>query len=160
MQECEKNIMGEVSSESTKYGEEQFCRFGLGQTSYAVPLARVQEVVLNQTVAPIPRSPDHIRGLVDFRGQIVVSINIGKLLNVDTKFKEKSMNLIVGSEDSLCCLEVDKVIDVVDFGDKVLNEVPGNIDEKVKFFIEGIYTLDKGLTMVLNLDKILNTIKL
>ena len=140
--------------------ERQLCGFRLGDTTYAIPLANVQEVIASRSVTPMPRSPEYVEGLVDFKGKIVVSVNVGKLLGLGKTTSSNSMNIIVRSENGFCCLIVDEVLDVVDVSGRMINEAPGNIDEKIKFFIEGIYKMDKSLAIVLNLEKILNTNKL
>ena len=138
----------------------KLCGFRLGSATYAIPLSRVQEVVSHQYKTPIPHSPKHIVGLTDFRGEIVVGVNVGSLLGIGHSAESKSMNIIVNLKDSLFCLEVDEVTDIIDVRMKTLNETPGNIDEKIKFFIEGVYRLDDGLAIFLNLDKILYANKL
>ena len=146
--------------ENIRHGQFQFCGFRLGRTTYAIPLNRVREIFAHRPVTPIPRSPGHIRGLVDFRGKIVASINVAKLLGVRKSTNVgKPMSIIVSLRDSLYCLEVDEVMDVFDAKEKTLNETPGNIDEKIKSFIDGIYKLNNELAIVLNLDKILNADK-
>ena len=140
--------------------ERQFCGFRLGKAIYAIPLSRVQEVAAHREVTPVPRTPEYVEGLINFQGKIVVSINVGKLLGVGSGIDVQPMNVIVRGEDFFCCLKVDQVLDVIDVEGKMLNEMPGNIDEKIKKFAKGIYKLDENLAIVLNLEKILNANKL
>ena len=137
--------------------EFQLCGFKLGRSMYAIPLSRVCELLPPRRATPIPRSPKHIGGLVNYRGKIVVTINVRALLGAKSAFLGKPMNIVVKSEDSLCCLEVDEIVDVIDVKGRMLNETPGNVDEKIKCFIKGIYRLDNDLAILLDLDKILNT---
>lgn len=133
------------------------CSFKLGSSIYAIPALRVREIVRPSVVTPIPRSSGHIGGLINFRGKIVAAIKMRKLLGVERKMSDKAMNVIVQAKNSLFCLEVDEVMDVVDVSGKVLNETPGNIDKNIKYFTKGIYRLNDGLAILLDLDKVLNT---
>ena len=139
--------------------ELQLCGFKLGHSTYVIPLSRVQECLSSCIVTPIPRSPEYIGGLVNYRGNILVAIDVKKLLGKDGTPGGNSMNIVVKSEDALFCLEVDEVVDVIDVRGRMLNEVPGNIDDKIKGFVRGIYRMEDDLAILLNLDKVLNTNK-
>ena len=139
--------------------EYSLCGFRLGRTTYAIPLDKVRECLQSCNVTPIPRSPKHIGGLVCYEGKILVAINVRELLGAKSVFSGNFMSIIVHSEDTLCCLEVDEVVDVIDIQGRVLNEVPGNIDDSVKKFVRGIYKLDNDLAVLLDLEKVLNTNK-
>ena len=136
--------------------EYQLCGFKLGKVVYAIPLLKVRELLQPCEVTPIPRSPGYIGGLINYRGKIVVTINVRGLLGAQSTFVGKPMNIIVDGDDSLCCLEVDEVVDIIDVRGRALNEIPGNINKKMKFFIMGIYRLDNDLAILLDLDRILN----
>ena len=130
--------------------------FKLGKSIYAIPALRVREVTRPTAMTPIPRSSEYIGGLVNFRGKIVVTIKMRNLLGMECAKLKKGVNIIVDSANSLFGLEVDEILDVINVEEKVLNETPSNIDEKIRFFIKGIYRLDEGLAILLDLDKVLN----
>ena len=132
------------------------CTFKLGGGTYAIPVSRVREVVETSAVTPIPRASAHIGGVMNFRGKIVVTIKMKRLLGMKSENHVNTMNVVVHSENSLFSLEVDEILDVIDVSNKVLNETPGNISEKTKKFMKGIYRFDNDLAVFLDLDEILN----
>ena len=135
------------------------CGFKMGRMICAIPLSRVREFWSPCPVTPIPRSPGYIGGLVNYRGKIVMSIDVRELLGICGSSDHKMMNVVVHGERTLCCLEVDEVVDVIDVRGKLLNETPGNFNEKMKYFTKGIYKLNDGLAIVLDLDRVLNAHK-
>ena len=104
--------------------EHSLCGFRLGETTYAIPLGRVQECLQSCDVTPIPRSPNHIKGLTHYRGKMVVAIDVRALLDAKSIPVGNTMSIVVQSKDSFCCLEVDEVVDVIDIKDKSSSRGP------------------------------------
>src|SRR5262245_20300377 len=56
-----------------------------GQT-YAVPLSAVEGVTELTSIAAVPRGPHFICGLVSFRGEVLVGVEISLLIGASTGF--------------------------------------------------------------------------
>ncbi|HEX2203744.1 MAG TPA: chemotaxis protein CheW [Longimicrobium sp.] len=54
----------------------------LGEHRFAVPIARVREVIDARPYTPLPGSGDHVCGLINLRGRIVTVIDLGARLNL------------------------------------------------------------------------------
>ncbi len=49
---------------------------------YALPVADVYEVLMDQRVLPVPLAPRHVLGLMNLRGHIVPAVDIRRLLGL------------------------------------------------------------------------------
>ena len=54
---------------------ETFLTFLLGQENFAVPVSKVLEVLEKQNITRVPRMPEHILGIINFRGDILPVID-------------------------------------------------------------------------------------
>lgn len=54
----------------------QYLTFTLDQERYAVEIAKVREVLEFTTVSRVPRTPEHTRGMINLRGNIVPVIDL------------------------------------------------------------------------------------
>ena len=68
------------SAESGDTEEVQVVEFLLGDDTYAVNLFDVREIVEASKITPLPHAPNHIRGIIDLRGEITTIIDLRALI--------------------------------------------------------------------------------
>lgn len=134
----------------------QLCGFKIGNGYYAIPVLEVQEVVKPQPITKVPLSPEYIDGLINLRGQVVTSINLRTLFDIEGEQPEEFMNVIVRSNESLYSLVVDEILDVMDVPKDCYEDTPDTLEPRVKKYIEGVYKLKEKLLISLSLEKLLN----
>ncbi|EQC47482.1 chemotaxis protein CheW [Bacteriovorax sp. Seq25_V] len=132
----------------------QLCGFKVRGGQYAISVLDVQEVIKPQPLTPVPLSPDFVTGLINLRGQIVTSINLRKLFQIEDRESEEHMNIIVRSGDSLYALMVDEILDVIDVEQSTFETIPETINENIRKYISGVYKLEETLLILLDLKKI------
>ncbi|MFZ9001363.1 MAG: chemotaxis protein CheW [Bacteriovoracaceae bacterium] len=135
---------------------EQLCGFKIGDGFYGISVVDVQEVIKPQRVTIIPKAPSYIRGLINLRGQIVTQINLRTMFGLEDKSKEEHMNIVVSRGDSLFALVVDEILDVIDVNKSDFENTPNTIDKKISIYIKGVFKLEEGLQVLIDLDKVLN----
>ncbi|MDD5482504.1 MAG: chemotaxis protein CheW [Kiritimatiellae bacterium] len=57
-----------------------YLTFKAGENEYALDAARVLQVVPGVPLRPVPDAPDHIAGLLNFRGSPVIVVDLVKLI--------------------------------------------------------------------------------
>ncbi|MBN22097.1 MAG: hypothetical protein CL678_12525 [Bdellovibrionaceae bacterium] len=136
---------------------DRYLQFDLGSESYAIELLSVKEVIPTPETTPLPNSPTHYTGIMNLRGQIISVVDLRKKLNI--KPKE------TGLEEAVVIVEFDGigVGVVVDSINRVLNvpvedisEVPEVSSQINAKYIQGVYQFDNKLTILLDLQNILN----
>jgi purine-binding chemotaxis protein CheW len=133
-----------------------YCTFWLDQHLFAVPVDRVQEILLGQDITPVPLAPAEVPGLLNLRGQIVTVLDLRSRLRLpgrDPDAAQTSVNVIVGTGDSPVSLLVDRIGQVLQPDDALFEPPPETIDGRVRDLVAAVCKLDEQLMLVLDLDK-------
>lgn len=136
----------------------QYCGFVIGEGFYAIPVLDVQEVVKPQVMTPIPMAQDHVRGLINLRGQIVTSISLRKLFKLQDNLDADHMNIIVKSKDSLNAFVVDEIMDVIDVHSTDIVSPPETISPQIRKYIDAVYKTEDKLILLINLERIFKSL--
>lgn len=146
----------------------QYLTFALEGETYAVDVRGAQTVLENGSVTRIPNMPDHVLGLIDFRGRAIPLVDLRALLRLsDKSSSDQGMVVIMEiprpeSGDSLVVgAAVDAVQEVIALHDADL-ERPDDLGLGVDTsFIAGIARNAEGGTLFLilkpDLMKYINT---
>jgi len=153
--------LNEINNDTQNAGivdeKDKFLQFDLGAEAYAIALLEVKEVIPVPDTTSLPNSPSFYSGIMNLRGQIISILDLRKKMNI--KPKE------VGLEEAVIIVEIDKIAIglIVDSINKVLNlqtleiaEVPEVRTQVNSKFIDGVYKGDGNLTLILNLEELLN----
>ncbi|OUJ18924.1 Chemotaxis signal transduction protein [Methanonatronarchaeum thermophilum] len=68
-----------------KYETVQVLEFSLGNQDYCVDIFDVTEIVEGGKITPLPKTSEHIEGVIDLRGQTTTVINPKKILGIEEK---------------------------------------------------------------------------
>lgn len=135
----------------------QFCTFFLDQLCFGIEVEKVQEILRQEGMTPVPLSPPEIGGLINLRGQIVTTINLRKRLELPSRInKTPPLNVVVTSNDEIVSLLVDEVGDVLDISEEQFEQAPDTLTGKIRTLIRGTYKLEDRLLLVLNIDEVTN----
>lgn len=133
-----------------------YCTFWLDREQFAVPMLEVQEVIQQQVLTPVPMAPPLLRGLMNLRGTLVVSIDMRRRLQLPPVVDEsESIQVIVNGAGSLFGLMVDQMGDVVELDPATAQSPPGNSLAGSRQLIREVYPLEQGLLTVLDVERIL-----
>ncbi|MTI65746.1 MAG: chemotaxis protein CheW [Firmicutes bacterium] len=124
--------------------------FELNNQYYAINTEFVSEISKPLEVRNVPKSPDHIVGLVNLRGNIISLMDLGSLLKLEKKEEEYSHIIIVNMEEELIGISVNQVKEVIDIEEDEIDKLRRKEHEGA---IEGIIKLDYGIVNFLNLEK-------
>ncbi len=132
----------------------QFSTFSVGNRLYGIEVTRVQEVVRDMPITPIPLAPHYVRGLINLRGQIATAIGLRDLFGINPTCPGPIMNVICRIESVLVALQVDEIGDVIEVQSKDFEDTPHTVPVGVRRFMEGIYKMPDSLLSVLDVDEI------
>lgn len=132
-----------------------FCTFWIDDHLFGVPISAVQEVLLGQSMTPVPLAPAEVPGLLNIRGQIVTVIDLRTRLRLaprGTDGHETGVNVIIGSAEGAVSLLVDRVGQVIEPEDRRFEDPPDTIDRRVRDLVSAVCKLDEQLMLVLDID--------
>ena len=141
------------SGEST----EGFVTVVTGGQLFGLRLERVRDVFVPRGLSPVPLAPPEIAGLLNLRGRIVTAIDLRRRLGLPPR-SDGGTPVAVGIEErgELYGLMVDRVGDVLRLKPSTYDANPVNLDQRWAKLCAGVYRLDHGLMVVLDVDKILD----
>ncbi len=137
-------------------GQRQILVLELTGVEYGFPADAVREIVRLVEVTPVPESPAFLKGVIDYRGDIAVVIDLAARLGLGEVPGELTTQIIiVDVSGHLVGLIVDQVLDIVSVDQAGIltarDELPLPED-----LITGAYEDGERLLLILDLDKVLD----
>lgn len=140
-----------ISSENLK-----FSTFYVGEALCGINLLKIQEINNHFKITKVPQSSDYITGIINLRGRIVTTFNLGKKLGLDSISNDKNRkNIIVNSEDEHIGLLVDSISDVVSAKSTDIEAAPSNIGGIKGQYFQGVLKMEDQLIGILDIDQVL-----
>jgi purine-binding chemotaxis protein CheW len=131
-------------------GPRQLCTFRVGPLLLGLPLEDVQEVLDDERpVTPVPLAPRAVRGLINLRSQVVLSLDLHVVLQLEGR-ASGGMNVVLRGREESICLHVDEVGDVLELTRPHLDETPANLRAELRALVSGLWKLDDELLLVLD----------
>jgi len=126
---------------------------------FAVNVTKVLEVLQKQRITHVPNAPDFIKGIINFRGDVVPVFESRTKFNLppradDTAFVVIVLDLSRQDEVFRIGAVVDKVKDVINIDDADIKPVPVMSKEFNASFLQGIFKLHDDFIMLLDVEKV------
>lgn len=142
--------------------EHQLCTFFINDIYFGIDVQQIQEVIRAPEMTRVPLAPPDICGLINLRGQIVTTIDLRRRLEMSELSKSSSvaddqlvLNIVIRHQDEVVSLLVDSVDDVREVQPKDFEPPPVTLKGRMRQLLSGAYKLDRGLLLVLDVEKIL-----
>ena len=136
--------------------ERSFCTFYVDRLLLGIAIERVEEVLRDQTITPVPLAHPDIAGLINLRGQIVTAVDARRRLGLTARDDATApIIVVIRSGGEAVSLLVDRVGDVIEVDDDRFVEVPVTVGAAISALTTGAYKLDGILLLVLDPDDML-----
>jgi purine-binding chemotaxis protein CheW len=130
--------------------------FTLGEETYAISAARVNEVLRYTEITPVPGAPAFILGIINLRGNVVTVINGRGVFGLpDHTSSEQSRIIVVEIGDFMLGVVVDRVSAIVDLNADEIETPPATGDVAGARFIRGIYNEDGQLMILVDFSRVI-----
>jgi purine-binding chemotaxis protein CheW len=139
--------------------KETYLTFKLGQEFFAVSVANVLEVLEKQRITPVPRAPEHILGIINFRGNILPVVDTRQKFNLSGSSADLDCILIVfemGTEENRFSIAAtaDAVKDVIEISQDEIKPIPEMGLSYDSHFIRGAIRRQENFILILETDKV------
>ena len=139
--------------------KDSYLSFKLGNEIFAVSVHKVLEVLEMQNITRVPKTPDYIRGVINFRGEILPVVETRKKFNLpDTENETDSviiiLDLLVKDKAVQLGAITDGVSDVLEIKKEMIKDVPELGSRYNTEFLDGMVKVESGFIMILNMDKV------
>jgi purine-binding chemotaxis protein CheW len=130
---------------------QQLCTFRLDDLLFGVEVDRVEEVLPDRPLTPVPLAPPQIAGLINLRGLIVPAIDVRRCLGLPARAAGLDPgNVVLSGRDGPLSLLVDEIGDVVAVDDLQIEPVPDSVEPVARRLLRGVCQLPAGLLLLLD----------
>ncbi len=133
----------------------QLLTFRVGAHTCAIPVERVQEVLPRRATTDVPLSTPDVDGLLNLRGQVVLSLDLGVLLGLSSRCGDHAQMIVIHRPEDPVALVVDSVGEVLTVEDDQLEEAPSTVAADLRRFVTGALKLEDLLVLVLDVDRVI-----
>ncbi len=145
--------------------EIRICLFTIGEDTYAIPVDLLLEIIIPHKIFPVPTTPSHVIGVINLRGTIVPIVDIRPALSLPQQSVPGQV-AIVKRGAMMLGIMVDAVSAVISVPESSVLALPATDGLQQSAgagrsrFFEGIIQREGGVAGLLNLERILDAIKL
>ncbi|MFP5239895.1 MAG: chemotaxis protein CheW [Acidobacteriota bacterium] len=142
-------------SESTN----QYLTFTLGEEVFALDIASVREVLELSTITKVPRTPEHIRGVINLRGRAVPVVDVRLKFGMPAAENTVDTCIIIvevslGGEQAVLGALADSVREVMDIEPGDVEPAPRMGTSVRADFIKGIGRHGENFIILLDIDRV------
>jgi len=124
---------------------------------FGLPIDRVQDVFAPTRLTRVPLAPSEVAGVLNLRGRIVTVIDMRRRLGFQARPGAASdMAIGIERDGEAYGLLVDSVGEVMRISDEARAPNPVNLDPRLAELSAGVFRLDRGLLVVLDIDRVLD----
>lgn len=116
--------------EEAVHPEINFCTFNVGDLSLTMPIEAVREIIDVSEILPLPRSPEHIRGLVHIRGDVLPVVDMTRIYKTAYKSGVEKKLIIADCNNEFLAIMSDGMPDLLEENEE------GDLLDMVSFFNE------------------------
>lgn len=128
-----------------------YATFVLDDILLGVEATMVQEVLAHQQLAQIQLAPPEVVGLMNLRGQVVVTLDLRGRLGMPAKAVDPSMvNVVLRTPSGAVSVLVDSVRDVLEVADHDLVVPPVTLSPHMARYVTAVHKLDGELLLLLD----------
>jgi len=152
--------MNESASTSTAHVSVDLACFELAGQIYAVPIARVREILTTPRLTPLPDAPEVIEGLIDLRGTLIPVVDLWKLLVRDgTPAGPRNRTVVVEARGLVVGFRVDRATQVVAATADAIETIP-ELTREAGCAVVGavVRRKDRSPILVLELDVLIDRV--
>lgn len=138
--------------------DQQVVIFRLGESSYAIEIAAVREIIRPQPITVVPQAPPCVVGVINLRSTVVPVLDLRKRCGLPEGEQTRESRVVVvqvGSES--VGLQVDAVSEVITLATDTIEPAAGVIRGAEDVLLRGVARQDDRLVMLLDLARAIDT---
>jgi purine-binding chemotaxis protein CheW len=140
--------------------EGKYLTFALGPEEYGLEILKVREIIGYMDITAVPQTPQHVKGVINLRGQVIPVIDLRTKFGMETaEVTEESCIIVVeicqGARNFSTGIVVDHVQEVLDIDGQDIEDAPqfgASVDTD---FILGMGKIGDSVKILLDINKVL-----
>ena len=143
----------------------KYLTFALGAEEFGLEILKVREIIGYMDITAIPQTPQHIRGVINLRGQVIPVDDLRTKFEMQTEKRTSQTCIIVvqtrrDDQQLNTGIIVDRVRDVLDITAGQIENAP-QLDTGVEMdVILGMAKIADSVKILLDIDRVLGSVDL
>jgi len=139
----------------------QYLTFSVAGEEYGISILTVREILEHDTITPVPRTPDFIRGVINLRGRVVPVVDLAVRFALPPTPVTKRTCVVIaevtrGGERAVMGLMVDAVNQVIELGPDEIEVAPSFGTPVDVPYLAGMGRAGKRFVLLLDTDRLLS----
>lgn len=140
--------------------KQTYLSFCLAEETFAVSVYKVLEVLEIQHITKLPRTPKYVRGMIDFRGEVIPVIDTRLKFKMENREDTAKTVIIVlellldEEEEFILGILADSVKDVIEVDASEIKKIPDAGSRYSSNYVKGMIHGKDYFTIILDIDKI------
>jgi purine-binding chemotaxis protein CheW len=135
--------------------------FELDKEEFGVQVVMVREIMGVQSITSIPRTPPHIKGIINLRGKVVPIVDLRLKFDLPPlEYSQRTCIIVMqlaGESDSILMgIIVDGVAEVLNVTDDEIEDAPAFGAEVDTSYLLGIAKINGKVKMLLDIDQVVS----
>lgn len=136
----------------------QYLIFNLGNEEYGVDLLKVQEIKGWEVPTPIPNMPDHIKGVINLRGDIAPIVDFRtKFATGKEEYDERTVVIMLRIRGRVMGAVVDGVSDVISLQSENMKPAPEFMETISVEYLNGLATVSEIMVVLVDIEKLMSS---
>jgi purine-binding chemotaxis protein CheW len=139
----------------------KYLTFALGKEEYGLEILKVREIFGCMEITSIPRTPSHVRGVINLRGQVIAVVDLRARFGMEPVERTDQTCIIVveirrGGRKICTGIVVDHVSEVLEVPGDAIEDPPSFGSSVDSDFILGMGKIGDTVKILLDIDKVLD----
>jgi purine-binding chemotaxis protein CheW len=124
-----------------------------------VDITQIERIAHPDTITFVPRAPVFISGIMNLAGRIITVIDLARILQMKREQGDLQQIIILSHEDMDVGFAIELVTDVITIDDESVNKGMVGIGAGEESFVSAILNLGDRIINILDVEKIINSIR-
>ncbi len=131
--------------------------FIIQDTEYGIDITDVRDIVRIQEITYFPNQPAYIKGLINLRGKIIPTMDIGLKFNLPERdYDDRTCIVVIENQDMTLGVIVDRINEVKSFTAEMISLPAKKGEGRDNVFLTGIGRYGDTHTLLLKTEKIMS----
>ena len=144
---------GSRRRETVATTQTEVCSVRLGEGLFGIPITHILEIVGGTRPRPVPQAPGFVGGLVHYRGDVLTTVTLRRLLDLPAREGPCDMLVVEGAGGCFGLL-VDAVGEVLTVSSTDFEANPSTVNERRGMLFAGAYKLKNELMVMLDPERL------
>jgi purine-binding chemotaxis protein CheW len=135
----------------------QLVSFTLGDELYGITITHVREIILIAKITRIPRTPPHVKGLINLRSTVIPVIDLRAKFGLsESEMTDESRIMVLQADGRTIGIIVDAVREVLRIKQDQITPPPATVSGSGREYMTGLVQLGEELLILLDIDRVLS----